>query len=104
MSSTEVNEGDLNKYGNEDVTYENLPDTLEEAHSRLFRAETLLDDLVRAFEIAQACGSLEVIKSFVEQSNDYLANKIKIVRGETKDIKIVTVVDDLSDEASESEN
>lgn len=96
-TDTAVSEKDLNQRAGNDVTYENLPETLEDAIDRLFKAEMHIEDLVRSLEIAEACGNYRMLTSFVDEAKEYLENKIKIIRGDTGPIKITVVEDDISD-------
>lgn len=95
-TDTAVSEKDLNQRAGNGVTYENLPETLEDAIERLFTAEMHIEDLVRSLEIAEACGNYRMMTSFVDEAKGYLENKIKIIREDTGTMKITVIEDDMS--------
>lgn len=75
MESTQVAQQDMPSL---EPTYVNAPDDLDQAVDRILHVEMLLEDLVRATEIAQITNQWHMLDSFVSQANDYLAQKIQI--------------------------
>lgn len=86
--STSVKQSDIPELN---VTYTNAPEDLESAVQRILKAEMLLEDLARAAEIAQITGQWNLLGSFVEQANDYLAGKIQIEQPDHGPMKIQVV-------------
>lgn len=77
---------------------------IAELQERLLLTEDALEDLTRAAEIVEVTGQREILSTWIEQSNDFLKNrivrpdssigadeqKILVITDETKDNKNVT--------------
>jgi hypothetical protein len=77
---------------------------IAELQERLLLTEDALEDITRAAEIVEVTGQREILSTWIEQSNDFLKNrivrpdssigadeqKILVITDETKDNKNVT--------------
>jgi hypothetical protein len=76
----------------------NIPEDLESAIERIKRLEWVLSDLSRSVEIAIAMDRPELMNEFIVTANKELETKIdQIHNDDQQPIKIVRVVDDVSD-------
>ena len=77
----------------------NIPEDLESAVERIKRLEWVLQDLSRSVEIAIAMNRPELMQGFIDQANTELENRIEQVHNdeESQPIKIIRVVDDVSE-------
>ena len=72
----------------EELKYTNAPKRLKPAIERLYRAETLLEDLARAVEIAEITGQWQLTQTFRSQAEEYLKDKLTPEEQDVADIKI----------------
>ena len=83
----------------------NLPEDLESAIERIKRLEWVLQDLHRGVEIAVAMNRPDLMQTFLDQASSELVNKIDQLHDDehSQPIKIIRVVDDLTDEPEVTE-
>jgi dTDP-D-glucose 4,6-dehydratase len=67
------------------VEYANAPGTLEEAISRLARAEFLLEDLARGAELAEITGNKHLTTVFRVAAEEYLKDKLVVKEEEEEE-------------------
>ena len=91
-TTTAVDEKDLPAIP--EPTYENAPETLEDAIERLLKVEMLLEDLSRAVEIASITRQLDMLDSFKQTADDYLAGKVQIVQPDMGEFKVTVITDE----------
>ena len=84
----------------------NIPEDLESAVERIKRLEWVLQDLSRSVEIAMQMNRPELMQGFIDQANAELENKIEQIHNDeaSKPIKIIRVVDDVSDKDKDKED
>jgi hypothetical protein len=94
-STTTVDEKDLPNLA---PTYENAPETVEEAVQRLLRVEMILEDLSRAVEIASITRQMDMLDGFKQTADDYLTGKIQIVQPDGGDLNLTVVEGEIDEE------
>ena len=69
---------------------------IDDLQTRLLRTEDALEDLARAAEIAGITGQLEMMSTFVQQSNEFLRDRIVRPDSSVKadNYKMIIVTDD----------
>jgi len=98
LDSTKVDEQDIPEL---EPTYVNAPEDLEASIQRILKAEMILEDLVRAAEIAQASGQWYLMESFIQEATNYLLGKIRIEQPDFGPIKLQVVTGTLDDTDNE---
>lgn len=78
-------------------TFVNAPEDLDAAISRILETEMVLEDLVRALEIAQITGQFQLLDGFRERAEQLLSGKIQIEQPDHGPIKIKVVTGTLKD-------
>jgi hypothetical protein len=61
---------------------------------RLLACEQALDDVVRAYEIAQASGQYQLVQYFVSAAEKILVDRLEVVEKEVTNINVTRVVED----------
>ena len=78
----------------------NAPESLEEAIERIQHVEMLLEDLVRAVEIASMTEMWNVLPSFIEAGNDHLNTKKIRIEHKIPENHKVTIVEGEAEDAN----
>lgn len=64
---------------------------------RLFDCERHLDDMARSAEIAVITKQFHLMESFINQSTEFLAERLTVPEQDTSDLKIVVAKDQKED-------
>ena len=83
-------------------TFINAPEDLESAVKRILETEMVLEDLVRAVEIAKITGQWNLVDGFSQRADDLLSSKIQIEQPDYGPVKIKVITGTLKDSDAET--
>lgn len=98
--NTQVSEKEVQQRSSQ-VSMTNVPETIEEATHRIMALEMLVEDFARAYEICQATGNYDILRTYAENANEMVKNKIEI-EYETGELKLNVIEGELSEESKEA--
>lgn len=99
LDSTKVDNKDIPELS---LVYVNAPEELDSAVQRILKAEMVLEDLVRAVEIAQATQQWQLMDSFISEATAYLSGKIQIEQPDFGPLKLQVVTGTLENSDAEA--